>query len=164
MSDPRAWEVEACYSLHPFPGPTASASLTPSTYHLEPRAGNLLDKSVESATGAGDGIVLEPSVDHLSQPATGLPQGAVHAASEFVADLREFLTHSFCDRVSVNREVSPAPSPPTAVGESQEIKGLRFAFSSMLAIVGRVPSKLDQSGLRRVQLEPEFCETFLQFP
>src|SRR6218665_2921451 len=52
----------------------------------------------------------------------------------------------------------PPTPPPTAVGEPQEVEGLRFALSSTASVVPGEAPELDQPRLLRMQLQPELLQ------
>src|SRR6218665_4178402 len=61
-----------------------------------------------------------------------------------------------------HHELARAP-PPTAVGEPQEVEGLRFALSSTASVVPGEAPDLDQPRLLRMQLQPELLQPLGHF-
>src|ERR1039458_8213566 len=51
---------------------------------------------------------------------------------------------------------------PTVVGEPQEGEGLRFPFSTLLPVTGRIAPELDQPGLIRMYSKANLRQPFLE--
>jgi hypothetical protein len=91
-----------------------------------------------------------------------LANGPVPASSQLFFHCPQLRLHPFAHRPSQHHEASRLPGLPAAVRESKEVEGLGLSLSSPIAIADGEPTKLDQSGLFRVQLQAELGKALLE--
>jgi hypothetical protein len=85
----------------------------------------------------------------------------MHALTELLLDIQQLGPHALADGLAFYRKV-PVPVLPADMRESQKIKRLGLAFSSLVPVLfGKLP-ELNPARLVWVQLQPELMQPFLQ--
>ena len=101
-----------------------------------------------------DSIILEVSSQHAAQPLAHLTDGLMHPAVQFRLDALQFRGHPFPDGFAQHTE-SFLASLAADVGESQEIKRLRFSESALLPVLRREAAKFQEPRFLVVQFQIE---------
>jgi hypothetical protein len=76
------------------------------------------------------------AVHNLSEPCTDVGNRLVHAEAQFCLNCVQLCHHAF---FAVFRQTMNAPALPAVMRETQERKGLRLSFSTLLPISGGIP-------------------------
>jgi hypothetical protein len=95
-------------------------------------------------------VVIEVTAHHTFEPLPLNPDKVMAPATQLLADSEKRRTHTLFDGQSQYLEVT-ASADTTTVGETQEIKSLRFSQTSFPAIRHSKTTKLDQSCFRGVE-------------
>ena len=77
-------------------------------------------------------MILEIPSHHLLHPLHGSRHMRVHPLAQLRSNLFELGCHAFADRFPMDREFARLVVGPTDVGETQEIKGFRLPFPTLL--------------------------------
>src|SRR5262245_49190195 len=96
-------------------------------------------------------MVVKVTPHHPLQPRDLLQQGIVTTLQQRLLHPLQFRTQPLAHCLSLHAEASALALPPTAVGEAQEVEGLRLALTTLLPIPSGKPPELDQPRLVRVQ-------------
>jgi hypothetical protein len=93
-------------------------------------------------------MVAVVAVHNLSEPRIDSGNRLVHAEAQFCLKCVQLRHHALLRRFPPHGERSVAPAPPAEVRETQERKGLRLSFTTLLAISGSEPA--DRKGSTQV--------------
>jgi len=143
----------------PIPDPSPLAA-TPQC--AEPQSLDRRPKLVETREVSGHGVVIEPALDHLAQPASCVPYVHMQAAQQFRFDLLQLGSHLLGNRPAFDGERSLSRLP-TDVGEAEKVKRFRFSLSPLVSAFGRIAPELDQASFLRVEFQSEFEEPVAEF-
>ncbi len=138
MENTGTWEMPPHEAFHPSPGPAATTALTPSTKGTQPVTNHLLNETFQLPHVAGDGVIVQPSLNNTSQPASRFAGGPVHSFTKFYVDLVESSTHAFAHAVAMEHEPAVRSGLGAHVCEPKEIERFRTALSTPFSICGRV--------------------------
>jgi len=89
-------------------------------------------------------VVIEVTAQHTFEPLPLNPDKVMTSAPQLLTDSKKRRTHTLFDGQSQYLEVTPS-ADTTTVGETQEIKRLRFSQTSFPAIRHSKTTKLNQS-------------------
>jgi hypothetical protein len=95
-------------------------------------------------------MVAVIAVHNLSQPCTDVGNRLVHSEAQLSFNCVQLRHHALLRRFPPDDERSIAPALPAVMRETQERKGFRFPFTTLLPIWGGEPPKLDQSCFLRM--------------
>jgi hypothetical protein len=79
MQDFGAGKVARYEAGHPFPRPTAAAALAASPKRIQPETNDALDETVDLPRVERHGMIVQPALNNLAQPASGFAERAVHS-------------------------------------------------------------------------------------
>ena len=68
MQDFGLGQVASREAAHPFPFPAAAATLAATPKRLQPEAEDVLVKAVDAMRVARHSVIVQPALDHASQP------------------------------------------------------------------------------------------------
>jgi len=149
-------QPEFCESQNASPG--HAAFLAAPGQRASPVPDDPVAEAAERGVVQGDPVVVDVPLNHRAQPPPHLRDRSVQPSSQFGFHLFELALHTFARRPPQQLEPS-FPRPPTAVGEAQEVEGLRLAPSVPPPSRGRTAAKAQKTGLFGVQLQTELRET-----
>jgi hypothetical protein len=86
----------------------------------------------------------------------------VHPLAQRLPKTLQLGGHPFAYRPAEYREVSPLPAPPTDVGETQKVEGLRLPCPTLVPALGGISPEFDQTSFLRVQFQSELPHPFPQ--
>ena len=138
--------------LHPVPCPTIAATLTTAANYRQPQLCDLVNKTAQALTVARDGMVTQPSTNHLSEPAARFAKRSVFPLEQVLFDVLQLRTHSFRYRLPVNREPAVTPSNTALVRETKKVKRLWSSLTVLPTSLDRVLAELNQTSLVLVKL------------
>jgi hypothetical protein len=126
------------------------ATLTAAAENEPPQSPHSLPEDTQSVDVSRDRMVAVIAVHNLSQPCTDVGHRLVHSEAQFCFNCVQLRHHALLRRFPPDDERSIAPALPAVMRETQERKGLRLSFSTLLPIWGSEPPKLDQSCFLRM--------------
>ena len=153
MSDAGTGQMQTDKPMHAFPCPLAAATLTPPTDHRQPVPSDLIDEPTQATTVARNGMIVQPALHNTPQPATRFADRTMHTFPQLLFDLLKGRTHTFGDRVTMDREPAVLLRLSTLVSETQKVESLGPALAMPLSPFDGVLPKFDQSSLGLVQLQ-----------
>jgi hypothetical protein len=106
-------------------------------------------------------MVREVTIQDPLQPPTHDRHRFVPPLVELVADRGQRCSHTLLGRQSHDLEL-PLLVRPTTVREAQKVERFRSALPPLAPPLARIPAKLDQPRLIRMQSQPELRQTFSQ--
>ncbi len=106
-------------------------------------------------------VVVQPPVEHTTQPAGRLRLGAVSPAAQNLRNALQGPRHSLRRRLASQLEPT-VPVLRAIVRETQEIERLRLALTPAAAIRHRKPPELDETSLSGMQFQIKASEPRLQ--
>ena len=157
-------EVRDLRSGQPFLGklrhsfPSESIALTATPKRPEPHTGHLVMELVELSPVARHAVVSIVTPKNRGQPSTDFTDSVVHAPLEQNTKCLELRAHTFRHR-RPNHLKRSFPRPPTNVGESQKVEGLRLSLSTILPSFGGVPSELEKARLVGMKFQLKLSES-----
>jgi len=95
-------------------------------------------------------VIGKEASDHLLQPLALLGYGVVSSPAQFLPDLFELCSHTVTPGLPFKLEDSPARFAADE-RKAQKGEGLRLAEATLLAVVHRIATELNQAGLLRVK-------------
>ena len=87
MNDEGTGKMTPRYALHSFPGPPTATTLTAASKYGKPVSSDLVDKTTDAVTVAGNGVIIQPAPHHTPQPTTRFADRPVHSLSQISLDL-----------------------------------------------------------------------------
>ena len=105
MSDAGTWQMQTDKPMHSVPCPLAATTLTPSADYRQPKPSDLIDETIQAVTVARNGMIVQPALHNTSQPAPRFADRMMHTFPQLLFDLLERRTHTFGDRVTMDRRI-----------------------------------------------------------
>src|ERR1019366_7831076 len=136
--------------------PRPTATLTPPSKLVQPHALHLVAERLQACLVVRYGVVLKIPANHRAQPLRRIRNRRVHPLAQRLPNILQLGGHPFAYRLAVYREVPLPPAPPTNVGETQKVEGLRLPFPTLLPALGGISPEFDQTSFIRVPLQSEF--------
>ena len=96
VDNARTGEMTSRKTLHPSPRPATTTKLTAAADYPQPETSYLVHEAADAVTVARDGMIIQPTLDNASQPASRFAKWAVHSLSQFRFDRLQGRTHAFC--------------------------------------------------------------------
>ncbi|MEZ6032830.1 MAG: hypothetical protein R3C17_07045 [Planctomycetaceae bacterium] len=149
--------------LHSGPSPLAATTLTPTPDDRQPEPGNLVNETTQAVTVARDGMIVQPTLHDTPQPAARFAERTMHTFPQVLLDLLKGRTHSFGNRVTMDREPAVLLRLSALVSETQKVESLGAALAASLTPFDGVPPKLDQASLLLVQLQAKLGKACVKF-
>src|SRR5438445_2335176 len=147
----------------PHPVPKHAGVLTAPQEPAMPEPTDLEPKRAQRRAVGRHSVITNVSTHDRPQPLAHFRDGIMHAAFEFGLHLAQLRLQPFANRLPQDREASVPPLLPTDVGKAEEVERLRFPFSALLPVFGRVRSELQQSRFLGMQLQAELSHSLDQF-
>ena len=151
---PSSGKVEHARPRRPAPLTTTSDSPTPESQHR-------LLEFPQLRVIARYAIVLAVTTDHRSKPFAHIGDSPVFTAFDLQMQLVQLPAQSLGDRLPANDEL-PIMGLAADMSEAKEVERFGFPLSAPSSIPGRKASELDETGLPRVELQPEALQAFLE--
>jgi hypothetical protein len=159
MENTRLREPPVRQSLHSHPG--QMMLLAPMDQHAPPEPNRPVAKCEQAVRVSRYRVVVEVALYDRPEPLPGLRHRIMHALTELLLEIQQLGPHPLADRLALYRKV-PVLVLPADVRESQKIKRLGLAFSSLVPVLfGKLP-ELNPARFVWVQLQPELLQTFLE--
>jgi hypothetical protein len=117
---------------------------------LPPETANRQTKTAKTYQVPRYRVVIEVTAHHTFEPLPLNPDKVMTPATQLLTDSKKRRTHTLFDSQSQYLEVT-ASADTTTVGETQEIKSLRFSQTSFPAIHHGKTTKLNQPCFRGVE-------------
>ena len=152
------WLGNPPLSQRPETRPRHAVALAPSLEGAEPIPLDLDLKAFQTLHIPWYTIIIIMSLDHPPKPCSEMGNRSMTPPHQGGFDGLKLLTHPFFDRSSFDDEPLIPVALATNMHKPQELKGLWLPLSLLLPVLGRKPTKLDQSGLGRVQGEAKSAE------
>src|ERR1019366_7225182 len=142
--------------------PRPTATLTPPSKLVQPHALHLVAERLQACLVVRYGVVLEISANHRAQPLRRIRNRRVHPLAQRLPNILQLGGHQFAYRLAVYREVPLLPAPPTNVGETQKVEGLRLPFPTLLPALGGISPEFGQTDFIRVPPQSQFAHPLPQ--
>ena len=142
--------------------PRPTAAWTPPSKHMQPHALHLVAKRSQARLVLRYGVVLEIATNHRAQPLPRFRHRCVHPLAQRLPKTLQLGGHPFAYRPAEYREVSPLPAPPTDVGETQKVEGLRLPCPTLLPALGALSPEFDRTSFIRVPFQSKLPHPLLQ--
>ena len=152
------WLGNPSLGQRPETRPRHAVALAPSPEGAEPVPLDLDLEAFQTLPIPWYTIIIIMSLDHPPKPCSEMRNRSMTSSHQGGFDGLKLLTHPFFDRSSFDDEPLIPVALATNMHKPQELKGLWLPLSSLLPVLGRKPTKLDQSGLGRVQGEAKSAE------
>jgi hypothetical protein len=117
---------------------------------------------VQARAVAGDGMVVEPTLDNYPQPLAHLRHRGVHEAVQPSFNLVQLRPHALGGGRTLDRK-RPPPRLPALMREAQEGERFWLAQSTLGPAFSREATELQQTRLVRMQDQAELGETLPEF-
>ncbi len=141
--------------------PVEAVTLGPPAQCPQPEALQPPAKGAQEPARPRDGEVVEPALKEPSKPLADLPIVVMPAFAKDLANARLGPVDPFRDRFATKPKTTP-PGRRAEVREAQKVERLRPARPAPATVRRREPSKLDETGIVRVQFEREVRQPVLQ--
>ena len=130
--------------------PLLPPALTATNHYIAPQSIDASSEEAQLIDVAGDSMVLVVAGDHTPKPCTDLAGAIMLTALKLDLDGFELRNHALLRSDPPDGEGLGLVALPTEMGEAQEVEGLRFSFSTLLPVTGRIAPELDQPRLVRM--------------
>jgi len=142
--------------------PGDAMAIAPSPERMIPVPDDLRPETGNAVQIAGDSMVVHVALHHAAEPVSQRAAAVMHMTAQMLFDSLEFGPQPLGNSLPSHSEAISLASPPTDVGEPQEVEGLRLALPTPLPMEGGTAAELDQACFIRVEGETEACETLLK--
>src|SRR6185295_16117509 len=123
--------------------------------HAVPEPAHLESERQQCRSVHGHPEVPLVPLNHRAQPLTYLRDGIMHAPPQLSFHFAQLRLHPLPTCLPQHGEAPVAPLPRTDVREAEEIECLRLPLTPLLAVPGRIASKLHEPRLLGMQLQAE---------
>jgi len=130
------WNPENRETLEALPGQPGALAASPKS--AQPRPPDLGLEGVQTGPIAWDGVVVEVTLNHRTQPSTRFLNGPVSSAQKHSLHRFEFGSQAFGDGLSLHNESSRL-GPGTDVREAQKVEGFRLSLPPSGAMLSGIP-------------------------
>jgi hypothetical protein len=144
--------------MHPCPGP--AVTLTAAAKNPKPQLGDLITELLQTLHVARNGMIIQPSLHHASQPAADRSKGPMSALLKVCLDRRQRGPHALRHAFAVDREPAMTPGHAATVSEAEKIERFRATFSASLVTVDREATEFDHASLLVMELQAKFGKAF----
>ncbi len=142
-------------SSHTFPG--KSMTLAPLPQRSKPESVHLVMERTKFTSVAWHPLVTVVPKQDDSQPLAHHRDGVMQTASELFHDIGKFCSHLLPYGLPKHHNIFLSGFA-AHVGESKKVEGLGLAVASLLAIIGRITTKLDKPGFVGMQVQIKIAE------
>ena len=163
MNDAGMGKMPSDKTLHPFPIPAATTSLTATAEHGKPMTSDLVDESTDAIAVARHGVIIQPALHNTSQPAAGFAEGPVLSRSQLRLDRLKSRTHASGHRVPMDREPTILSRLRALVREAKKVKSPGPALAVSFSPFNRKATELDQASLAFMQFQAKLGEPRVEF-
>ncbi len=144
-------------TVHTLPCPAAT-SLTTATNHVKPQTSYFVDEATDSVAVSRDGMIVQPPLDHSSQPASRFAKWSVHSLLQSRFDLLQGRTHTLRYAVTLDGKPAMLSRFSTLVSKTKKVERLRPTFTRFRSTLDRIATKLEQSSFAFVKFQTKLGE------
>src|SRR5919109_1560665 len=150
MIQSHSWQPALLKALKSLGGHSALVAAPPK--RSLPQPSYLITERVQRLPVHGHPVVMQMSQDHRTQPVSYFRYGIMQALTKLGFDFIKLSLHPLSHRLPNDREPTLVGSRAD-MGEPEKVESLWFSFTPILAVLGRMTAKLDQTGLLQVKFQ-----------
>jgi hypothetical protein len=143
--------------------PEDAAVLAAPRQHAMPEPAHLESEKPQRRCVHGHSVIPDVSTHHRLQPLALFGDGLVHTTLKFGFHLIQLRLQPFAYRLPQHREPSITPFLYADVRKAKKVERLRLPFSTLLPVVDRERTKLQQARFLGMQFQLELLHSFRKF-
>ena len=136
--------------------------LAPALQRAVPEMTDVMPECTQGSLVHRHTVVAHVSTNDRSEPLALVGNWMMHAASQLEFYFEKFRSHLLLNRLPKNRKLSVLQRSPTDVSEAEEVERFWFPETTLLSVMSRKATELQNSRFLRVKFKTELEHTLLQ--